>query len=395
MNTKKYRKVLCGILLFSLLTPAIRSGAFADNEEEETTEAIENASGVTETPESTSSQIIFVVDEETDGIPYYEPVEPLETQQPNEPVPNIDTMNYSGKSITDIALSEYLYYGDFGKYNDWFYNDTERAMNSQWNTTFISWCAEQAGLIADATFPKSADAKALYHYMTEQNGFSAYSRQELESHLYNVVDGDLLFTTENTTGEKCVGIVVRSDELSFDVITGKDNALIMDSYSYEEINSYDKYEIVHVEYPDYEEGIYLFLINQLKFSYGGAIGVLANIYAEASDFSPMSIEIGNNEGFGICQWSGDRKISLYKFASDNGYDIRTLETQLLFLKYELDLNPYYTNMIEILRSCDNSPEGAAYAARVWCSTFEMPANMDYQCDRRSAIASNILFERHL
>ena len=84
--------------------------------------------------------------------------------------------------------------------------------------------------------------------------------------------------------------------------------------------------------------IWLFL-RQHGFSEAAAAGVMGNMFGE-SRLNPDTAEVGGYGGYGLCQWTFSRKTDLINWCNSNGYDYRTLEGQLNFMIYELEL-PYY------------------------------------------------------
>ena len=84
--------------------------------------------------------------------------------------------------------------------------------------------------------------------------------------------------------------------------------------------------------------IWLFL-RQHGFSEAAAAGVMGNMFGE-SRLNPDITEVDGYGGYGLCQWTFSRKTDLINWCNSNGYDYRTLEGQLNFMIYELEL-PYY------------------------------------------------------
>lgn len=77
--------------------------------------------------------------------------------------------------------------------------------------------------------------------------------------------------------------------------------------------------------------IYSYMINNLGYTHKGAMALLNNMGAE-SQFNPTAL---NSSGaFGLCQWL-DRKGNLITYANDNGLDYNDIDTQLMFMDYEL------------------------------------------------------------
>lgn len=64
---------------------------------------------------------------------------------------------------------------------------------------------------------------------------------------------------------------------------------------------------------------------------------MGNIMAESS-FKPTAIEASGGGGFGLCQWTGGRRVTLINYAKSKGKDVNDAELQLEFLLAELTGN---------------------------------------------------------
>ena len=133
--------------------------------------------------------------------------------------------------------------------------------------------------------------------------------------------------------------------------------------------------------------IYEFCIKELKLNNAGACGVLANIEAE-SNFNPNLYGDGG-DSYGICQWNLSRFDNLISFCNKNGYNWKTLNGQLYFLKYELTYNKSDTGYIlDKLKNVSNTASGAYTAGYDWCYYFERPANKAAKSESRGYKAQN-------
>lgn len=83
-----------------------------------------------------------------------------------------------------------------------------------------------------------------------------------------------------------------------------------------------------------QERVYNFL-RAKGFSAAAACGVMGNIQVE-SGFDATIEEIGNAIGYGLCQWSFERRTNLVNWCNNNGRDYTTVEGQLDYLIYELE-----------------------------------------------------------
>ena len=66
-------------------------------------------------------------------------------------------------------------------------------------------------------------------------------------------------------------------------------------------------------------------------------GTMGNIYAE-SGFDPSVVEHGNGIGFGLIQWSYNRRTAIENYAAEQGKDVNSVELQIEWLLKECDPN---------------------------------------------------------
>ena len=78
---------------------------------------------------------------------------------------------------------------------------------------------------------------------------------------------------------------------------------------------------------------------------------------------------GYGSGYGLCQWSFDRKEGLYDLAKDRESSVGDLDTQCIYLIMELEMN--YPELLELLKTTDD----ARLAAREFFYKFEQGAEM--------------------
>ncbi len=132
-----------------------------------------------------------------------------------------------------------------------------------------------------------------------------------------------------------------------------------------------------------ESKVYNYLVSTQGFSKAAALGIMANIEAE-SDFDPDLSELGG-DGYGLLQWSFDRKTELKSYLNKNGYAEDSIEGQLKFMMKELS-DSYYKHILTKLKSVANSADGAYEAAYYFCKYFEVPADTEAQSIARGAWA---------
>ena len=87
--------------------------------------------------------------------------------------------------------------------------------------------------------------------------------------------------------------------------------------------------------PDAEKNIlyiYSYMRNNLRYTHDGAMAMINNMGAESA-FNPTAKNVSSG-AFGLCQWL-DRKQKLVNFANEHNLDVNDIDTQLLFMDYEL------------------------------------------------------------
>ena len=117
-----------------------------------------------------------------------------------------------------------------------------------------------------------------------------------------------------------------------------------------------------------EEKVFNFFVNEMKFPPAAACGIMGTMHHE-SGFTPDINGIGG--AYGLCQWTGIRITRLKEFCSANGYDYRTVEGQLHFIKYELNTYAECKSLLAYLKKVPNTATGAYNAGYQWCYVFQM------------------------
>ena len=137
------------------------------------------------------------------------------------------------------------------------------------------------------------------------------------------------------------------------------------------------------KYQDNRAIIYIFLREELGLNRAAACGILANIHVE-SRFNPEALG-DNGTSYGICQWHNRRYTNLINWSNMNGLDYTQLDTQLLFMKHELEhrFNYIYDRLLN--RTPDTS-RGAYSAGKYWCVYYELPKNKYVAGDQRGEMA---------
>ena len=277
------------------------------------------------------------------------------------------------------------------KYNDWFYN--RAGAEAPWCAIFVSWCADQCGLIDSGLYRKDAGVTTTFSYMTKENGFASYSWREVKQlggGSYSAVPGDLFFFE----GMGHIGIVTNVSESSIEVTHGnssEDNVMasLMSADGYMNAGT-----IVHVEYPSDESAIFYFLTEHMGMPASSACGVIANIEHE-SNFNPNALGDGGTS-YGICQWHNpSRWDQLIAFCNDNGYDWETMDGQLYYLEYEITQGgEAYTGIYSVLMSQTDNSLGAYQAGYEWCVRFERPEDAESKAVNRGYSAQNNWYPKY-
>lgn len=351
-----------------------------------------------------------------EGKPGYSHPLPEEIPEPRGPQPGIslefDAGALTGGSagtpscLADIAIQELFEDdsrespagSDCVKYNDWYYGyrisnsfeNGEYQEQHDWNAVFVSWCADRLGYIDLARFPRTADGGEMLCQLLE------YGYEQIQSNsIYRdggfeqVERNDLIFVPREDFG--CdAGIVTEVRPGFIRYIAGDSDSQVMElTMLYEEYRpdiSFVRIKVIE----DY--GLYYlteFLKNELGLNTAAISGIAANLWFESS-FDPNRV---GDEGtsFGICQWHGERWKYLTEFCNVYGYDERSAEGQLRFMKYELETE--YGELLNRLQNCCDSREDAYYCAFYFCVDFENPADMEVKANDRGDFAYNSVFDR--
>ncbi|MDO5311663.1 MAG: phage tail tip lysozyme [Clostridia bacterium] len=139
--------------------------------------------------------------------------------------------------------------------------------------------------------------------------------------------------------------------------------------------------------------IFKYLVNDMGLTPAAACGVLANIQYE-SDFN-YNLVGDNGTSYGICQWHNERLTNMKNYCAKNGFDWKSLEGQLNFLKYELATNKSDTGyIIDKLKNVSNNADGAYKAGYDWCYYFERPANKTTKSENRGTRARDYYWPKY-
>lgn len=277
------------------------------------------------------------------------------------------------------------------KYNDWFYS--QAGTEAPWCAIFVSWCADQCGLIETGLYRKDAGVTTTYSYMTKEQGFQAYSWREtkqLGGGAYSAVPGDLFFFE----GMGHIGIVTAVTETGIEVTHGNSSEDNVMASLLSRDGFLNEGTIVHVEYPSDENAIFYFLTEHMNMPASSACGVIANIEHE-SNFNPNALGDGGTS-YGICQWHNpSRWDQLIAFCNENGYDWDSMDGQLYYLEYEITQGGEAgTGIYGVLMGQPDTGQGAYQAGYEWCVRFERPNDAASKAVNRGYSAQNNWYPKY-
>lgn len=157
-----------------------------------------------------------------------------------------------------------------------------------------------------------------------------------------------------------LGTILGINEVTADDPCGINNS--SGSYSADDsLTSYGTVPPINVAGNSHREKTFNFFMSK-GYTAEQAAGITGNLMVESS--TNINPTIVNSIGAtGIAQWLGNRKSGLFSWSKQNGYDWRALETQLLYISYELNTTETRSNR---LVKQATTPEDAALA---FC-TFE-------------------------
>lgn len=119
--------------------------------------------------------------------------------------------------------------------------------------------------------------------------------------------------------------------------------------------------------------VYQYLTTKMGLTSEQAVGVLVNIKREC-DFDYTLVEAGNGIGYGLCQWSFERRTRLVEWCNSHPNEgaYNTLEGQLSYLNAEFTvfLDVWTGNGPAGLKQCTTAREAGEYFIRY----FERPAS---------------------
>lgn len=234
------------------------------------------------------------------------------------------------------------------------------------STKYISLCADKCALNEYGTFSSAHYPGELKSYLVKNNQFESVDS------LKHAEVGDVVFDGS------CPGVVTKPGKVLF---VDADYKLFL-----KDISKIKDGILIKIVYPYYEHLAMLYMINELGYSNEKSIGILSNLYSE-SEFDPTRLESSNQMGFGIAQWSKDRRLDLELFCCENSLNLYSMYSQLDFLDYELTTRSDFVSLEYGLNNQLTPDEDGAYdAAFLFCETFENPVDTtNAAIDRGAAV----------
>ena len=214
------------------------------------------------------------------------------------------------------------------------YTSWESDGNKEWTGSFVCWCANEIGYVTQGLYPRSNDKNAIMNWFKDRGLWENPDRQP------NI--GDTIFLSTKGDGQcDLCGIVERvennnvyyitHDTLS-ELVASKNRSLENDRNT---IIGYGVLPLMSgLRGDSVEEQIYNYL-RQDGYSPIAACAVLGNIQADCG-CDPE--EFGKDHGYytGILRWNGSEMTDFMDWCSDNAYDYRYLESQLVYYDYWVD-----------------------------------------------------------
>lgn len=276
--------------------------------------------------------------------------------------------------------------------------------NSSWGAfAFLPFAAaaERDNLIFAGTFLPTGDCAEQIAFLLGVNRFYAelLGPELPESSCLSGVNtcaslpllhpGDLLFSLDKT-GVPVGAAVVCEEHRSGTVfaVSVPGQELVLVQCEQKLLPELGSFLLIRPEYAFNETLIWLFCVDQLHFTRSAACGILANVQCESSALPDREeTDTDPEAGFGICQWSFERREAFDRFCGERDLDRYLLESQLLFMGYEFETNYSFTG--DFLRSAPETDEGA-YDSGYWvCFEYEQPKDFEFVSAERAELSLNL------
>lgn len=210
----------------------------------------------------------------------------------------------------------------------------------EWSGSFVCWCANEAGYVTQGLYPQTNDKHALIEWFKDRGLWQNPDKQP------NI--GDTIFLS-NKGSDECslCGIVCKIENEKVYFISNDDDIVGTLSVSLKNLyNTIMGYGILPpmsgLRGYTVEEKIYNYLRKE-GYSAVSACAVLANIQGDCG-CDPEQFAKDHDYYTGILHWNGTEMTEFMDWCSDNAYDWRNLESQLIYYDHwvdELDSKGYW------------------------------------------------------
>ena len=259
---------------------------------------------------------------------------------------------------------------------------------------FLCSCASEADLLDCRMFMRTENCNEQLRFLRDVNGFPCYPLSDcsiLEGTEHNISEGDIIFWTDTAGRAINAGVVISVEGGEIHAVVSNSQIgyaeLVLNTEVLRERKLTDAV-VINPEYPCYERLIFFYCINELGLSISSACGVMCNIYHE-SGFDPDREEELNGLGYGLCQWSRNRRQMLEDWCASKNRDYTKLYSQLDFMIYELELHE--PGLHEYLQSSFASAYDAGYK---FCIEYECPDGGEAEAQNRGQETINRFFNAY-
>ena len=255
---------------------------------------------------------------------------------------------------------------------------------------FIADAAVEQNAVYAGTFLNSSGCAEQYSFLTEVNGFTEHAAEKCflsECGMVNIYPGDILFWLDGSGRPVNASLVCEQHESYVTAaMFEQGKGCILVKLNREILEGLGDFSVVHPDYAYNESLIYLYCVNTLHYTRSGACGVVANVHFESSSVS-VKEEHENSIGYGICQWSFERRENLEKYCLSHGLDVSLLESQLEFMGYELDNDFKFTG--DFLRTAPETENGAYDSGYWFCFEYEQPYDFEKVSEKRAELSLDL------
>ena len=262
---------------------------------------------------------------------------------------------------------------------------------------FLLSCADAGDLLDCRTFLDGAGLSEQLSFLTETNGFKSFplsSCGQLGGTEHDIEPGDVIFWHDSNGELVNAGVVTRSgNKMMFVSVRGGSGTAVL-HLNEKTISSASlgSATVVSVQYPCRETLAYIYCRYTMGYNNAACCGILCNLYAE-SEFNPTREETANKVGYGICQWSFDRRQDLMAWCGEQGLDYTKMLPQLRFMQYELEQDEYI-DLRYFLIGLYESEADACDATTNFCALFEQPGDTLNTAYSRASLTSQYYWPQY-